>query len=170
MDMLPRLFRAPPKPPLLLPELFTTPPKLLAPWDAAGAEALGTLPRLCDGLRSPPCPPPTSDGRGGRESAGTGPSITTMSTPHRSADHRAMSCVLTLTSRCVGGLIHIDASADGDFAARLGLALVLQRDQVIKACVARSGAIAPNRGQQSDDPSLRCLLKAAQPAENKIIP
>ena len=31
MDMLPRLFRAPPKPPLLLPELFTTPPKLLAP-------------------------------------------------------------------------------------------------------------------------------------------
>ena len=79
MDMLPRLFRAPPKPPLILPELFTTPPKLLAPWDAAGAEAFGTLPRLCDGLRSPACPPPASDGRGGMDSAGTGPSITAKS-------------------------------------------------------------------------------------------
>ena len=74
---------------------------------------------------------------------------------HRAINHhhvystqisRSPCYVLTLTSRCVGRLIHIDAFAGGEFAARLGLALVLQRDQVIKACVARSGATAPNRG------------------------
>ena len=91
IDMLARLFRAPPKPPFILPELFTTPPKLLAPWYAAGAEAFGTLPRLCDGLTSPSFLPSASDGRGGMDSAGTQPSITAKSALNDTANHCAIS-------------------------------------------------------------------------------